>query len=224
MRQNQRKSTPKVKKGKVQKKNNHQETPTYWNTEQREVVIDKEKPGDGFRHYITKQDVLDFIELIPNWTKLSEGLDAIILDYGDETCDGWYRYSYGVIGICAWPKDLAIEMDNDYFFDHKELFDRLDVRYTMKDRYLENPSLYQAMHGGHFPRKQAYDIVCEFTPNQVKAYQLLHILLHELGHHYDLITTKSKIRAARGEKFAEDYAFEYEAQIWESYFKKFPLY
>ncbi|OJJ13897.1 hypothetical protein BKI52_45295 [marine bacterium AO1-C] len=224
MRQHPRKSTPKVKKGKVQKKNNHQETPNYWNTRQPEVIVDKEKPGEGFRHYLTKQDVLNFIALIPNWYIISKGLNAIILDSGNQGCDGWYEFSTGVIGICAWPKDLSIEMDNDFFFAHRELFERLDIHYTIQDRDLGCPWYYEERGEVDEARKYAYNIICEFTPNQVKAYQLLHILLHELGHHYDLITTKSKRRATRGEQFAEDYAFEHEAQIWQNYLKKFPLY
>ncbi|HAS43125.1 MAG TPA: hypothetical protein DCS93_21775 [Microscillaceae bacterium] len=167
MRQNPRKSTPKVKKGRVQKKNNHQETPNYWNTTQREVIVDKEKPGEGFRHYLTKQDVLDFIDLIPNWSIVSEDLKAIMLAFNNDGYDCWYEG--GVIRICAWPKDLLISMSNGYFFDHKELFDRLDVRYTMKDHYLERPWYYEKLGEVHNPRKHAYNIVCEFTPNQSKS-------------------------------------------------------
>ena len=44
---NQNKSTPKVKDGKVQKKNNHNLTPNYWNSKQREVQIVQEKLGKG---------------------------------------------------------------------------------------------------------------------------------------------------------------------------------
>jgi hypothetical protein len=57
----------------------------------------------------------------------------------------------------------------------------------------------------------------------VRAYQLLHILTHELGHHHDRITTQSQKRAARGEPYAEAYARKYEALVWESFTRHFPL-
>ena len=64
--------------------------------------------------------------------------------------------------------------------------------------------------------------LCKFTEAQARAYQLLHILLHELGHH-DRITTKSQKRASRGEPYAEAYALTYEAKIWDVYQRRFGL-
>lgn len=61
-------------------------------------------------------------------------------------------------------------------------------------------------------------MICYFTETQIKAYQLLHILLHEIGHHHDRITTKGKIKTARGENYAENYAEKYEKIIWDKYF------
>ncbi|MEZ4884245.1 MAG: hypothetical protein R3E32_05850 [Chitinophagales bacterium] len=78
---------------------------------------------------------------------------------------------------------------------HKELFDRLGIKAT----------------------EQKNGVFCEFATDQIKAYQLLHILLHELGHHYDRIKTKSKRKAPRGENLAENFAFEYEEQMWLDY-------
>ena len=49
----------------------------------------------------------------------------------------------------------------------------------------------------------------------------LHILLHELGHYHGRMTTKSKVRAARGEPYAESYALAYELQIWDRYQEAF---
>ena len=65
--------------------------------------------------------------------------------------------------------------------------------------------------------------MCEFTESQARAYQLLHILLHELGHHHDRITTKSQVRASRGEPYAEAYALQHEALIWERYLDTFGI-
>ena len=57
-----------------------------------------------------------------------------------------------------------------------------------------------------------------------RAYQLLHILLHELGHHHDRMTTRSRPdRPPRGEPYAEAYAHRHEALIWERYLERFGL-
>ncbi|HEY3782621.1 MAG TPA: hypothetical protein VGL56_16175 [Fimbriimonadaceae bacterium] len=68
------------------------------------------------------------------------------------------------------------------------------------------------------------DMRCKYTEDQAKAFQLLHIFLHELGHHHDRMSTKSKVRAPRGEPYAEQYALQYMDRIWSEYLKKFPLY
>ena len=129
---------------------------------------------------------------------LCNGLDAIVLDMGDGDTDGVYYYS-GVICISAWPKEMDIELNKDYFEDHKDLFNRLGVRSTKREDFY----------------------FCEFNEDQIKAYQLLHILLHELGHHYDRMKTKSKHSSARGEEFAEDFAFENEEKMWNKYEETF---
>lgn len=67
------------------------------------------------------------------------------------------------------------------------------------------------------------DIVCQFTAATVRAYQLLHILLHELGHHHDRMTTRSQVRSCRGETYAEAYALKYEARMWQRYQETFGL-
>ena len=61
------------------------------------------------------------------------------------------------------------------------------------------------------------------TEGQARAFQLLHVLLHELGHHHDHMTTRSRRSAARGEWFAENYASQYEAQVWNDYLRRFGL-
>ena len=50
-----RKTTPKVKNGKVQKKNRHKKTLNYWNTRQDILQIDRESPGGGFKHFLEKR-------------------------------------------------------------------------------------------------------------------------------------------------------------------------
>jgi len=115
------KSTPKVKNGKVQKKNNHELTPNYWNRTQSEIQIDEEKPGKGYKHFLKKRDIIKFLELIPNWDVLSTHLDAIVLSKGDVDYDGVYNNN-GVICISAWEKEQDVLMDKKYFDEHKALF------------------------------------------------------------------------------------------------------
>jgi hypothetical protein len=189
-----RKTTPKVKNGHVQKKNRHAFTPNYWNTRQDSLQLDIQSPGKGYKHILKKRDIENFLSMLPNWEEIDIELDAIVLARGGGP-DGWY--SNGVIGICAWEKDLTCSLNKEYFNSHLDLFKRLDLKYEIKRE----------------------GVVCHFTERQIKAYQLLHILLHEIGHHQDRISTKEMKRPARGEKYAESYAEKYERKIWDIYFE-----
>jgi hypothetical protein len=194
----QRKSTPKVKDGRVQKKNRHDLTPSYWNTRQEELQLDIQKPGKGYKHFLKKRDIVRFLNLLPNWEELNIELDAVILAEGGGA-DGWY--SNGVIAICAWEKDKTTSISKEYFNHHKNIFDRLNVEYEIKST----------------------GVICHFNENQIIAYQLLHILLHEFGHHHDRISTKDKKDVPRGEDYAEDYALKYEKVIWNRFFEEFQI-
>lgn len=66
-----------------------------------------------------------------------------------------------------------------------------------------------------------YLYIVKWTDGQARAFQLLHIFLHELGHHHDRMTTRSERRAARGESYAELYANVYLRSIWSSYVREF---
>ena len=88
-----------------------------------------------------------------------------------------------------------------------------------RDFYLNHQAVFQRLGVDTEKRKRGF--LCRFTEAQVKAYQLLHILLHELGHHHDRMTTRSQREAARGEDFAEQYALRYEQTIWERYVELF---
>ena len=192
-----RKSTPHVVDGRVQKKNNPEWTANYYTTIPAALVIDRQRPGQGYRHVLMQRDVERFIRLLPDWAELSRGLNAIVLAPGEYSVGGWH--TPGVVAVCAWEADLWIDYSVGHYKDHQAIFDRLGV------------ASHSILNG----------VMCEFTEDQARAYQLLHILLHELGHHHDRMTTKSKIRAARGEPYAESYALAYEAQIWEHYQRAF---
>lgn len=192
-----RRTATRIKKGTAQKKNRHTLTPNYWNTYQDDIQIDIQNPGKGYKHFLKKRDIKQFLKILPNREEIDIEFDAVLLAYGRYDTDGWYRN--GVIGICAWSKEMTEEYSLGYFNAHKDIFDRLGVQYEVKKDY----------------------VICHFTENQIKAYQLLHILLHEIGHHHDRISTKSKRRCARGEGYAESYALKYERIIWDRYFEHF---
>lgn len=191
-----RRTATRIKKGSVQKKNRHTKTPNYWNTRQDEIQIDIENPGKGYKHFLKKRDIKQFLEILPNREEIDIEFDAVLLARGSYYRDGWYRN--GVIGICAWEKEMTKEYHLRYFNAHKDIFDRLEVKYSIEEDF----------------------VICDFTENQIKAYLLLHIFLHELGHHHDRINTKSR-RVARGENYAESYALKYEQIIWNKYFECF---
>src|SRR4051794_35379689 len=100
MRNGHRKSTPKVRDGKVQRKNRATPTPSYWNTLPEMPIIDRQRPGEGGRHLLMKRDVERFIELLPDWRELSVGLRAILLAPSNGRSMGWHRP--GVVAVCAW--------------------------------------------------------------------------------------------------------------------------
>jgi hypothetical protein len=56
-----RRTATKVKDGRVQRKNRHRPTG------HEGYVLDRESPGRGFRHVVTKRDVQAFIDIIPEW-------------------------------------------------------------------------------------------------------------------------------------------------------------
>jgi hypothetical protein len=71
--------------------------------------------------------------------------------------------------------------------------------------------------------KRGDRLVTKWTEGQARGFQLLHVLLHEFGHHHDRMTTRSRQSAARGEWFAEEYARRHEERIWDEYLRRFDL-
>ncbi|NLD98923.1 MAG: hypothetical protein GX640_03535 [Fibrobacter sp.] len=159
------------------------------------IIIRKKSPGKGFHHFLGKKEIYTFLELLPRRDEVCYGLEQIVLAEGEKGCDGWYDGA--VIAINAWEKDLWRVVPPDYYEVHRSIFNRLQVECI----------------------KTGPNYLCKFTQFSVKAFQLLHVFLHELGHHYDKMTTGSKREASRGEHFAEEYAVKNEEVIWEGYMK-----
>ena len=177
-----RKTTPKVKSGKVQKKDRHQYTAQYG------YFIDRQSPFKGCRHVVSKREVKQFIDIIPNWNQLCKGIELILLSSGAQTYDGLYEYFYrektGIIELAAWEKDLWKTVCDDYFVEHRHVFDLLGVAYERHKKGWE----------------------CRFTDEQARAFMLLHVFVHELGHHLDRLESKNQASTPGGELFAEEYA------------------
>lgn len=195
-----RKVTPKVVGGRPMRKNRHGLTPNILTGTGDRPAIERKRPGRGFKHLLRKRDIEEFIAMIPEWDLYSEGLNGIILARGEDDCFGWY-YDVGVIGICAWERELWTEIQMDYFEKDKALLEQLEV-----------------------PCERQRDIVlCKFTEGQARAFLLLEVFLHELGHHHDRMTTRSRKSAARGEPYAERYSLDRRPDIWDRYIARYGL-
>jgi len=193
-----RRSTPKVKDGKVQKKNRWEQSPNYYMKDRSTLLIERRNPGKGYRHLLTRQDIEAFIEIIPDWKKLSAGLNAIVLAPGEDNTAGYHVP--GVLHVCAWEDELWRDWDEEFVEEHSAV--------------LENLCVPQQKTGEK-------EIRCFFNEENAKAWQLLHIFMHELGHHYDRMTSRRKECSVRGEHFAEDFALKYERILLPLYVSKF---
>ncbi len=192
----QRKSAPKVIDGRTQRKNRSRPTRTA-------PLIRREQPGAGHRHYLRKNDILKFIDILPDWNEISEGLHEIILAKAEEDTDGWFRP--GQVAICACECELVYCVDVEHVQEHAALYRRLGIQYTRDS-----------------DEKGPYYLV-EYSPSSRRAFQLLHVFLHELGHHHDWMTSDSSVGADRGESYAEQYAYKNEAVIFDRYVEAFGL-
>jgi len=195
-----RRSTPKVVDGRVQKKHRHRLTPSLPTTAQALPVVEKERAGRGYQHLLSQSDIYAFFDIVPDWDAVSEGLKAIRLAAGKAGCDGWYDHS-GVVALTAWDRDLWRVTIRAHFKEHEALYQRLGV-----------PCI-----------RRGPNYLCKFTKSTARAYQLLHVFLHELGHHHDLLTTRSQMAPSRGESYAESWALTHEARIWAAYVDRFGL-
>jgi len=191
-----RRTAPRVVNGKVRRKNRDDRGPDYANT--RQVAVRREKPGAGYRHVLTPGDITAFLHLLPRRDELAIGLGTILLDRESWDYDGWHLP--GTVAVCAWEAELVRTMSAVYYEEHADIFRRL-----------------------HVPCRRLDDgrYVGAFTEWGVRSFQLLHILLHELGHHHDRMTSPSRKQAIRGEAYAETYALTHERVVWRDYLRVF---
>lgn len=191
-----RRTATKVKDGRVQRKNRHR--PTGHDG----YILDRESPGREFRHVVSKRDVQAFIDIIPDWHRLSERLERIVLSSRSDSFDGahefYHREETGAIFLHAWHADLWTDLTTAYFDSHEQIFEALGVSYD-----------------------RAEDCVtCRFTEAQARAFTLLHVFVHELGHHYDRIHQKHR-DSSKGEDYAERFATSRFEQLFSDYVRIF---
>ena len=198
MRSGNRRSAMRVRDGRVQKKNNWRRDPAdYRAWRQHEIRLDRRPAGKGFRHLVTIAQLREFVELLPDWEEIAIGLDAIVLEEGQDAM-GWHEH--GVVVICAWEQELWWEdASRGFEADHRHVLDLIGV-----ERETVGPRLR-----------------LRWTEAQARAFQLLHVLPHELGHHRDRMTTRSQWQAARGEPYAEAYAMKVLDAVWPAYARRF---
>jgi hypothetical protein len=195
-----RRTAMKVKQGRVQRKNRTALSPHLFQASPTGLLVERRRSGDGYRHVVRRSDVRRFVELLPRWTELSQGLSTIVLDRGGQSCLGWY--DRGVVAICAWEKEIVWDDCCPSFFrQHRQVFDKLSVPYEIAD---------DAIH-------------VHFTTTTARAFLLVHVLVHELGHHYDRMTTRTQRWCGRGEAYAEAYARQFEDVILARYRDEFDV-
>lgn len=194
-----RKTAPQVKNGKVQFKNRWNVSPSYQNSTLDEWIIDRQKPGSGYRHLVHQADLRQFLERLPDWDTLRVGLDAVVLAPGDPYLLGWHRT--GIVALSAWDRNIIAEgFDWEFVAEHATILEKLRVP-CVQDK-------------GTW--------TMEFRESSARAFQLVHVLIHELGHHHDRMTTRTKRSPSRGEGFAESYANRHEDEILDIYWQVFP--
>jgi hypothetical protein len=198
-----RKSAMKVVDGTVRKKNNWAvDGANYYVHVQREIVLDRLDPGSGRRHVLTKQHLRDYLEIVPDFTRLGRAIDAIVLS--PPYFPGHLgRCHNGVVTLCSWERELWWDELNPWFFEEiGEVLELLGVEHSP----VEGTDRHQI----------------RWTEDQARAFQLTYILSHELGHHHDQITNRSW-KIARGEPYAEAFALEMMRAVWPEYVRRFAV-
>jgi hypothetical protein len=134
----------------------------------------------------------------PTGNELAVGLHAIVLDDQKAEAAGWHLP--GIVAICSWQRDLWWnDAEPRFVADHMPELQRLGVEIDPCAGVVE----------------------VRWTEAQARAFQLLHVLPHELGHHHDRITTATLARSARGEPYAEAYARRVMNEVFDTYCQLF---
>jgi hypothetical protein len=190
-----RRDAARVRAGRVGKKNNwKRDRRDYFAWSQAEIRLDRRNPGVGYRHAVTVPELRTFVGLLPDGDEIAIGLDAIVLGEGRDDAMGWY--DEGVVVLCAWPghSGFWFESDHKWNSENETLLSLLGVEVDERDGR----------------------VGLLWTAAQARAFMLLDVLPHELGHHRDRMTTRSR-RLGRGEAFADRYARDVLDKVWPVY-------
>jgi hypothetical protein len=121
-----------------------------------------------------------FIALLPEWGEVAVGLDAIVLDSATD-CAGWW--GPGVVAICAWDHDLWDWWSAHTEHEHRHILDLLAVERVPITESAEHAEFVDDLGAlGVRVARPLGEVEVRWTEAQARAYQLLHILPHELGH------------------------------------------
>jgi hypothetical protein len=194
-----RKTTPGVKDGRVQKKHRWARTRAFARPLLPWPAVNRERPGRTWRHVVSEDDVRRVAALMPDWREVSEGLHAVVLAAGSDEHLGYY--CGGVVALAAWDRDLTLRWEPEFYEEHAEVLAMLDV---------------PAERGGD-------EVVCRFDESSARAFALLHVFLHELGHHRDRMSTRHRRDLPRGEPFAEAWALARGRELWPAYARAFGM-
>src|SRR6188768_1229216 len=108
--------------------------------------------------------------------------------------------------------------------EHRHILDLLDIERVPIEQSVEHREYIDDLAALGVRRSTPFgDLELRWTEPQARAYQLLHILPHELGHHHDRITSRSGRRIGRGESYAEAYANRVLEQVWPAYARVFRI-
>jgi hypothetical protein len=186
---------------------------------QADIPLERRKPADGHRHLVNVPQLRAFLDLLPEWDDIAVGIRAIVLDSNTE-CHGWYQA--GIVAICNWEHGLWSLEPPSFFAECGYVVELLGVEtvsfqesYELREvnEILQRYGRERIAGGDHWREVR-------WTEGQARAFQLLYVLPHELGHHHDRMTTRSR-RVARGERYAEAYARRAVEALWPAYASEF---
>jgi hypothetical protein len=191
----------KVRNGRVQKKNR---TDVFvrdcWDHRRGGALpIVVEGAVRGCRQVLSEDDLRRFFRIVPDWSTHAAGLRCVVLGDGSDDVFGWY--DDGVILLDAWYAPVGkTEWYASFYEEHAHIVARLGVEPTVLDDG---------------------DVFLPFTREQAAAFLLMHVFLHELGHHVDAMRTRAKLKGPNGEPFAEQFANDLAEQLWTPFFRAF---
>lgn len=196
-----RKTTPKVKDGRVQRKNRTDESEYLALVDGRTFSVIKHRARDGYRHVFRLPEVYRFVQLIPDWPTMSKGLSALALDaYGsDEQTETHYAPGYRAIWMRPFPNSMKTTWPRTFYDGHAEFVSRLGPEIVTEE--------------------DSRSVTISWTSSQAKAWQFLHLFLYDLSVHAQFMKSGQKPRAEHSSKTAEVYAFDTAQLILPTYEK-----